>query len=171
VNRIVRVIACVLPLLLLLPLAASAQMKSQSQTQSNPATVNELTTMLRQFLGDASTNNAAGFEKFFADDVIYTRSAGAVTTKPEIMKSVTGPQPASDSKSTFSAEDITVHDYGDTAVVAFRLVGRTEHKDGKVEEAYYRNTGTFLKRDGRWQVVAWQATKIPEQPAPQTTPK
>jgi ketosteroid isomerase-like protein len=175
VNRIARVTACILPFVLLLPLAASAQMQSQppsqTQMQSNPATVNELTAMLRQFLSDASTNNAAGFEKFFADDVIYTRSAGAVTTKPEIMKSVTGPQPATGTKSTFSAEDITVHDYGDTAVVAFRLVGRTEHQDGKVEEAYYRNTGTFLKRNGRWQVVAWQATKIPEQPAAQPMPK
>ncbi len=176
-KRIARVTACVLPIVLLLPLAAAAQMQSQpqnppqTQMQSNPATVSELTAMLRQFLSDASTNNAPGFEKFFADDVIYTRSAGAVTTKADIMKSVTGAQPATDTKVTYSAEDITVHDYGDTAVVAFRLVGRTEHKDGKVEEAYFRNTGTFLRRNGHWQVVAWQATKIPEQPAPQTTPK
>lgn len=170
-NRIVRITAGLLPLVLVLPLAAIAQTQSPAATQSNPATVNELTAMLRQFLSDASTNNAAGFDKFFADDVIYTRSAGAVTTKAEIMKSVTGAQPSTDSKATYSAEDITVHDYGDTAIVAFRLVGRTEHKDGKVEEAYFRNTGTFLRRNGRWQVVAWQATKIPEQPAPQTTPK
>jgi hypothetical protein len=49
------------------------------------------------------------------------------------------------------------------AVVAFRLVGRTE-KDGAVETARYRNTGTFLKHDGRWQVVAWQATRIADAP-------
>jgi hypothetical protein len=44
--------------------------------------------------------------------------------------------------------------------VAFRLVGTTT-KDGKTEVSRYLNTGTFLKRDGKWQVVAWQATKIP----------
>ena len=59
-------------------------------------------------------------------------------------------------------EDVTVHDYGDTAIVAFRLVARTEHSDGKIEMSNYRNTGTFLRRDGRWQVVAWQSTKMPE---------
>ena len=26
----------------------------------------------------------------------------------------------------------------------------------------YFNTGTFLRRDGLWQVVAWQATRIPD---------
>jgi hypothetical protein len=36
--------------------------------------------------------------------------------------------------------------------VAFRLVTATQQ---------YFNTGTFVKREGRWQAVAWQATKIP----------
>jgi hypothetical protein len=26
----------------------------------------------------------------------------------------------------------------------------------------YFNTGTFLRRDGLWQVVAWQATRMPD---------
>lgn len=152
--RIARTLAI---LLLLVPMAC---VRAQDTTES--ATAREVTAMLRQFLDDASTGNAAGFDKFFADDVIYTRSAGAVTNKADIMKSVRGPQPATDSKTVYLAEDIAVHDYGDTAVVAFRLVGRTEHKDGKVGVMKYRNTGVFLRRGGRWQVVAWQSTKIPD---------
>ena len=26
----------------------------------------------------------------------------------------------------------------------------------------YLNTGTFQKREGEWQVVAWQATRVPD---------
>ncbi|HET9399762.1 MAG TPA: DUF4440 domain-containing protein [Candidatus Acidoferrales bacterium] len=130
-------------------------------------TVRELTAMLNQFLNDAGTNNAEGFDRFFADDLIYTRSAGATTTKADIMRSMRAPRSAGSSaapasKSTYSAEDVTVHPYGDAAVVAFRLVGRTEHSNGEVETANYRNTGTFLRRDGKWQVVAWQSTKMPD---------
>lgn len=172
-KGIVRAVGFLAGVALIFPVGARAQNQTQAQPQmqSNPATVTELTAMLQQFLVDASTNNAAGFDKFFADDVIYTRSAGGTTTKPEIMQSVKSAKPSTDTKVTYSAEDIAVHDYGDCAVVAFRLVGRTQHGDGRVEEAYYRNTGTFLRRNGKWQVVAWQATKIPDQPAPQTTPK
>jgi ketosteroid isomerase-like protein len=132
------------------------------QRAGDTDTQEKLTAMLGQFLVDAAQGNVAGFESFFADDVIYTRSAGVVTNKAEILKNVANLRPTAESKTTYSAEDVVVHDYGDTAVVAFQLVARTEHADGKTETGNYRNTGTFLRRKGRWQVVAWQSTKMPE---------
>jgi hypothetical protein len=35
---------------------------------------------------------------------------------------------------------------------------------------HYLNTGTFLKRDGKWQAVGWQATTVPKAPTPTPTP-
>lgn len=147
-------------LLVVLTVLTSAGARAQVAAQS--PTARELIGMLRQFLNDASAGNRAGFETFFADDVIYTRSAGVVTNKAEILETAGNLRPTAESKTTYSAEDITVHEYGDTAVVAFRLVGRTEHSDGKVETSKYRNTGVFLRRNGKWQVIAWQSTKIPD---------
>lgn len=134
--------------------------QAQIQTQPNPATVGELKAMLRQFLADASTQNAAGFDRFFADDVLYTRAAGAIVPKRMIMRSVDNADQSADNKVTYSAESILVHDYGDTAVMAFRLVEHNTLGAGRVDEAYYRNTGTFLRRNGQWQVIAWQSTRI-----------
>ena len=62
----------------------------------------------------------------------------------------------------YTAEEVQVDVYGTTAVVAFRLVG-TPQGESSDDVSYYFNTGTFLKRDGIWQVVAWQATRIPAQ--------
>jgi ketosteroid isomerase-like protein len=122
----------------------------------------EVTALLREFIAGAGDGDRRIFDKFFADDVIYTRATGVVITKASIMESLGKPAPVSEGKSSYSAEDIKVHEYGDTVIVAFRLEVRTEHADGKVETAHYRNTGTFLRRNGRWQAVAWQATKISE---------
>ncbi|NDQ57874.1 MAG: nuclear transport factor 2 family protein [Acidipila sp.] len=146
---------------LLILAAAGAQGPAES------ATAREVTGMLRQFLIDAARNDRAGFEKFFADDVIYTRAVGVVISKADILKSLDTDKPPADSKTTYSAEDVTVHEYGDTAVVAFRLLAVTAQNESKVgmantESESYRNTGTFLRRNGKWQVVAWQATKITE---------
>jgi hypothetical protein len=58
------------------------------------------------------------------------------------------------------AEDIRIQQYGDTAIVAFRLVGTTQ-SGGRAEVTRYLNTGAFLKRGGEWRAVAWQATKAP----------
>ena len=125
-------------------------------------TVEDVTTLLREFIAGAGGGDRALFDKFFADDVIYTRASGLVISKADIMASLGKPAPASEGKSSYSAEDITVHEYGDTVIVAFRLVGRTDHGGGNVETSHYRNTGTFLRRNGKWQAVAWQATKISE---------
>jgi hypothetical protein len=122
----------------------------------------ELTKLLEDFLAGASRNDAAMHDRFWAEDLIYTSSAGRRVGKADILKDVRSapaPKPG-DPKTTFSAADVRIQQYGNTAIVAFRLVGTTE-RDGKTEVANYLNTGTFLKRDGRWQVVSWQATRLP----------
>ena len=120
----------------------------------------ELTTLLNEFLAGASRNDAAMHDRFWAEDVIYTGSGGRRRGKAEIMKDVRSapaPKPG-DPTTVYTAEDVRIQQYGNTAIVAFRLVGTTE-KDGKTEVAKYLNSGTFLKRKGKWQVVNWQATK------------
>jgi ketosteroid isomerase-like protein len=60
----------------------------------------------------------------------------------------------------FTAEDVRIQQYGNTAIVAFRLVSTTT-QDGESRVAQYLNSGTFLKRDGTWKVASWQATRKP----------
>jgi len=115
--------------------------------------------MLRDFLAAVASGNKQVFESFFADDVIYTSSTGVTMDKSEVMKTI-GVHAENGSKATYRAEDITVHPYESIVVVNFRMVMDDEN-EGQRETAYFRNTGTFLKRDGEWQVVAWHATKMP----------
>jgi len=122
----------------------------------------ELTKLLNDFLAGASRNDPAAHERFWADDLIYTRSAGRRTNKAEIMhdlRSAPAPKP-DDPKTIYTAEDIRIQQYGDTAIVAFRLVATTE-VDGAKQVQNLLNSGTFLKRNGKWQVVNWQSTRMP----------
>ena len=124
----------------------------------------ELTRLLNEFLAGAGKGDAAVHDRFWADDVIYTRSAGVRTNKAEIMTGLrSAPAPKPDDPTTiYTAEDIVIHQYGNTAVVAFRLVSSTTNKDGTKKVGNNLNTGVFLKRNGKWQVVAWQSTVVPE---------
>jgi len=136
---------------------------SHAQTAPDAA---ELTRLLNEFLAGASVNDASVHDRFWADDLIYTRSAGVRTNKAALMKNLrNAPAPKPDDpKTVYTAEDIQIHQYGDAAVVAFRLVATTT-KNGATEVANYLNTGTFIKRDKRWQAVAWQSTAVPKTPA------
>lgn len=142
-------------LVLLLLMASTAA----AQTAPDAA---ELTKLLNDFLAGASRNDPAVHDRFWAEDLIYTRSAGRRVNKAEIMRDVrSAPAPKPDDpKTVYTAEDIRIQQYGDTAVVAFRLVATTETGATK-QVQYLLNCGTFVKRSGKWQVVAWQATRIP----------
>lgn len=122
----------------------------------------ELTKLLKEFLAGASRNDAAMHDRFWAEELIYTGSSGRRVGKADIlrdMRSAPAVRPGNPS-TIYSAEDIRIQQYGDAAVVAFRLVGTTV-RDGKDDVSKYLNTGTFLKRNGKWQAVSWQATRLP----------
>jgi ketosteroid isomerase-like protein len=131
--------------------------------------------LLKEFLAGASRNDIAAHERFWADDLIYTGSAGRRVGKADILSDIRkeGPSKPGEEATIYTAADIRIQQYGDTAVVAFRLVGTTE-KAGKKETKNYLNSGTFLKRKGKWQVVNWQATVLPSTtstPTPTPTEK
>jgi ketosteroid isomerase-like protein len=120
----------------------------------------ELTKLLNDFLAGASRNDAATHERFWADDLIYTGSSGRRVSKADILKDVRSPAHPPEQAIMYAAEDIRINQYGDTAIVAFRLIGKVE-KGAQAEITRYLNTGTFLKRKGKWQAVSWQATRMP----------
>lgn len=146
--------------LLLLGLAAVPLLRADDAAPAPDQTRGEITRLLREFL--ARVEEPAMHDRFWADDLVYTGSSGKVQTKADILKSFAslpksdlakpkGPSP------TYDAEDVLVRPYGATAALTFRLVAH--NPDGQT--ATYRNSGTLLFRDGRWQVVTWQATKEP----------
>lgn len=145
-----------LALLALLPIlfVASAQADQEQ---------NVLTQMLNEFLAGASVNDAAAHDRFWAEDLVYTSSRGLRYGKAEIMEGMsTDAEPAEDEPAVvYSAEDIRIRQYGSTAVVAFRLLGTPADDPDTILQ--YFNTGTFVKRNGEWRVVAWQATVIPHE--------
>jgi ketosteroid isomerase-like protein len=108
--------------------------------------------MLDAFLAGASRNDPAVHARFWGDDLVYTSSAGKRMGKADILRDVQEPAATDAPPVIYTAEDVQVRLYGKTAVVAFRLVTAAQQ---------YLNTGTFVKRGGAWQAVAWQATKIP----------
>jgi ketosteroid isomerase-like protein len=133
---------------------------SATMSAKDTAIAGQLTQMVRDFLANVPKGDRKVFDSFFADDVIYTRSAGVTVDKTEILKNI-GVRAVNEPQATFAADGFTVHPYGDTAVVNFRLVMHNI-TNGKPETVYFRNTGTFLKRNGKWQVIAWQATRVPD---------
>ncbi len=147
-----RLLKCSLSLLLGLLFSAMPAQADEEQ---------HLRQLLDEFLQGAATD-IQQHQGFWADDLVYTSSSGQRFGKAKILAGMQDtPATEQQPKSRYWAEDIDIKLYGTTAIIAFRLMGEmTEGEQVRVQQ--YFNTGTFLKREGRWQAVAWQATKIPE---------
>jgi hypothetical protein len=121
----------------------------------------EVTALLHEFLDKVTS--PAMHQRFWADDVIYVSNAGVVRTKADILKGMKAEEPAAPTgcgaaapAGGYSAEDVVVRQFGDTVVLNFRL---GQHTAGQPDTSF-RNSGVFVLRDGRWQVVSWQATRV-----------
>ncbi len=118
----------------------------------------ELTDMVNEFLNKVDSEEM--HDRFWAEDLTYTSSAGKRFGKDTIMSGFkSNDDSETDNTPSYSAEDIEIKLFDNIAVVAFKLVSLTA--EGTLTE--YLNSGTFAKRKGQWKVVNWQATKIPSE--------
>lgn len=145
-----------IPILLLI-FSAAMYANLPAQDNSDKAALSEL---LDDFLAGASVNDAEMHDRFWAEDLIYTGSNGTRITKSDIMAGLNDqPEEGDDETPVYHAEELEIQLYGEAAVVAFRLIATFE--SGDESDMNFYNTGTFVKRDGEWRAVAWQATRIP----------
>lgn len=116
----------------------------------------EISDLLHHFLDGATRNDATIHQQFWADDLVYTSSAGTRFGKTELMAGVTshGELSEQDIALRYGADDIQIRIYDNTAVLTFTLVGQSD-----TEQLRFYNMGTLVKGEHGWQVVAWQATK------------
>ncbi len=118
---------------------------------------------LGAFVDDFLANTASEetHNRFWSNDLVYTSSSGTRFGKRQIMEGFEEEPDVAADWPTYSADDMQVRVYGDTGVVTFTLVGTPAEGSGEPVLTYF-NTGTFLKRDGEWRAIAWQATKTAE---------
>jgi ketosteroid isomerase-like protein len=143
---------------------------ASSSTSSGTGHVEaDLLKLEREWLDAYMKRDIAALERIEADDFNITYSNGESRTKAEELAHL---KSNSDGAGTFklNTEDTKVRLFGDTAVLTGILIQQLTN-NGKEMNVRARYTDVWVKRNGRWQVVAVQLTKMPDQAAgkPQET--
>jgi ketosteroid isomerase-like protein len=102
------------------------------------------------------TSDTATLDRLWADDHIFTNPLGVVQSKAQRLAEI---HSGGRTLEAFSIADIEVRAYGDTAVVTSRATLKGQ-RQGQDISGQYRGIDVYVKRQGRWQVVAAQATRI-----------
>jgi len=102
--------------------------------------------------------DGTALQRFYADEYLFTDQDGVVSNKTKEISNITG---GMFQLISYKFEDMRVHVYGDVAVVTGRNTIKGTWEDIKRDiSGPYRFTDVFVKRNGRWQCVASQASRI-----------
>ena len=97
-------------------------------------------------------------KNILADDMTYVHTTTALDTKQSLIDALSSG--ALDYQSMVT-DDVKVRVYGETAIVTGAAKIRVTSR-GQPNSFGVRFTDVYTNRDGRWQMVAWQATRAPE---------
>jgi ketosteroid isomerase-like protein len=105
------------------------------------------------------------YERVLADDFTHTSHSGVFKTRAEWLAEdkfggKTDPRPGRTTYDAFDVDDLAVRVYGDTAVVTGHSTPRGRDAKGEPIRGQYRFLRVWVKRQGRWQAVAFQGTRI-----------
>ena len=149
-------------ILMLLLLSAALPVLTQSKQKANgPGRVEAELMQLERDIGKANVErDKAFFQRVEAEEFIFTDSAGGITTKAEDVASLDTP-PGEFKLVSYDVDEMKVRVYGKTAVVTGRTITVSRGKDRDIT-GKTRFTDVFVKRGGRWLIVAGHSSRIRE---------
>lgn len=154
-------------IILMILVAAIPFCVGQSSASQASQAEQEVRKLERAWLDAYEQYDAKAMDAIVADDFTITFPDGSMQTKPQIIGSLKAPGNSASSSLKFYTEDVQSRVYNDTVVI---LMGRvvTEYvRDGKTMKEQNRYTDTYVKRGGRWQVVASHLSNV-ARPRPQS---
>jgi ketosteroid isomerase-like protein len=148
-------------ILVTLALPFSVLPMSESQAGQVNEAEQDVRKLERAWLDAYEQHDARAMNTIVADDFVITFPDGSMQTKSQVVDSIKAPPNPANPSPKFYTEDVRARVYGDTVILTGRVV--TEYlRNGKTVKEQYRYTDTYIKRQGRWQVVASHLSSAPQ---------
>ncbi len=121
----------------------------------------ELMQLERDSAAAAVKGDTTFLDRHTAANYIGTDPVGGVGDRAVMMAGAKAGDPKFES---LDLDDLSVRMAGtDAAVVTGRATVKGQLKSGMDISGQYRFTDVWVKQDGRWQLMTWQATKVAQQ--------
>ena len=112
----------------------------------------------RQRMTAMAQKDVAKLNALLSDDLVYTHSSARLDTKQSLIGAMEA------GRTVYTAvvpSDVKAQDYGDTVV----LTGSCRisvNSGGRPNSFGVRFTDVYANKGGRWQMVTWQSTRLPD---------
>jgi len=154
-----RILVVTILIVALDPLAVG-QTKSAKRTQTETV-VGEIRRLDQERIQAQIHADAAALDRIYADDFIGIGPSGTVRTKPQVLADFSSHDLSFQSITT---DEVRIRVYGNTAVETGRTTTVGQDK-GKVVPRDNRFTRVWVRRQGRWRLVANHYSTLIGQPS------
>ena len=145
-------------LLLLLTPAVAFRTPSQGTI-----TQEELVRNTQELFDAVAAGNQSPFKKYYADDVLFSDEKGRNMDKTALVQDIQPLPPGYSGTIKIVRPQSRI--VGDTAILSYDL-DETETVFGQNLTARYHEIDTWMRRGGKWQIIATQVHRYYEDPAP-----
>ena len=149
---------CVIALFIFALLATWAA--TQNQETASTAAATQVQNVERQWLDAYEQRDTAAMQRIVADDFLITFPDGSTQTKADLV-AFTRQSPRPGHSAKFRTEGVRARVFGDTVVLTGRVISEYG-RDGKTSTEEMLYTDTYVRLNGRWQVVASHLTAAPK---------
>jgi ketosteroid isomerase-like protein len=130
-----------------------------------PRAEREIRELENQFARAVVEGDRAFYDRVLADDFTHTSHTGSFKTRAEFLAedkfdAKGDPGSGRTRYDAYDVDDLAIRIYGDTAVVTGRTTPRGRNAQGQPISGRYRYLRVWVKRQGRWQAVAFEGTRI-----------
>ena len=105
-----------------------------------------------------AAKDIAALDALLGDDLVYTHSSARVDTKQSLIANM---KSGATVYSAVEPSEVRAQDLGD-AVILTGVARIKVSSNGKDLDFRVRFTDAYAKRSGRWQMVTWQSTRLPD---------
>jgi len=98
-------------------------------------------------------------DRILSEDFVLITPEGRLASKAQVLQNLRSPADPTFVIKGADPDKFRVRVFGDTAVLSSRFTLKVQ-SEGRTLETPFRHTDVFVRRDGRWQCVARQATRI-----------
>jgi ketosteroid isomerase-like protein len=123
-----------------------------------PSNAQKIIELDRQRMDAMSRKDIAALNSLLSDELVYTHSSARLDTKQSLIGAM---ESGATVYTSVEPSDVKAADFGNVVV----LTGSARihvTSQGKPNAFSVRFTDVYVEKNGQWQMVAWQSTRIPE---------
>lgn len=145
---------------LFLLLAASSVVFAQTKGKKDSAmgAERELLKVNKEYDEGLVRGDTSALDRIFGEEFIYTSTSGEVVNKSQQLELIRSGQMKIESG---ASDNVQVRFYGNMALVIGSFKAKGQFK-GQAFDSTERYTSVWVKRGGRWQLIAEQGTLVPK---------